>query len=559
MANNDERNRLQAEALHDLCYKNRVILNWGTGVGKSKVAADAFDKILARNPDSRFLLVVQETAHKMNWKADIAKHLGEERMKEILSHTTIECYASLKNYRDSSWSLIVFDEAHHLRSEARMDILSTMSAARVLALSATINDQGDGEELLRTLDSTFGEFTVKTFDMTDAINSGILGRPDIHVVALKLNPAQQKSYDGYTARVDAAKERYKEKRREAGLIDPNEETPVTRDFHDRWMITAGNRKRYIGNLKTSMVAHLLDTKLKDKKLVCFCANVKQVEKLGGKDSINAEHTRKENLAVIEAFNNNETDRVFAVGMIQEGQNLNGIEAGLITQLDNKSRSFIQKLGRVMRSDNPLVYILFVPDTRDEEYLENALMDIDREFIHFDNCEPTAAFRTLESMASPAPSGEEVIPSTIIQYTLGDKGIFEPADSNGGLGKGVSSLRGEFVGIGRLPARNGCFWYEYKLFDRNTATMKVLTLHQKMSIGYAMQLSGCSAFKDVSLSVEPAENGFPTMQAYSSGRPLAWIKRKLPPKNGSDDSQRMVFIDSLVDEINNATGYSEDIF
>lgn len=554
MANNEERNRLQKDALHDLCYKNRVILNWGTGVGKSKVAADAFDQILRRIPGARFLLIVQESAHKMNWRDDITKHLGEERMKEVFTHLTVECYASLKNYRDTAWDLIVFDEAHHLRSELRMDILSTMTAKRVLALSATINDQGDGEDLLETLNSTFGEFVIKQYDMSDAIGSGILGKPEIHIVALKLNPWQQKSYDDLTKQVDQAKDRYKDKREAAGLEAGDPETVATQDFHDRWMFAANRRKRYLGNIKADTVSHLLDTQLKDKRLVCFCANVKQVEKIGGKDSINAEHTKKENLSVIEAFNSGATNRLFAVGMIQEGQNLNGIEAGVIAQLDGKARSFIQRLGRVMRSETPLIYILFVPDTRDEEYLENALADIDKEFISFDNCEPTPAFRRASGPAAPPAAAT---PSVIVNYTIGKDCLFEAVDAKGQLFSKINELSGQFVGIGRMMAKNGLFWYQYKLMSGET--MSILTVHQKMSISLLMQLVSCRDFGEVRISCGKGDGGYADTQVYAGNKAAAWAKRKLPPKDGQQNSARMIFLDSLVDEINNATGYSEDIF
>lgn len=558
MANNEIRTKLQSEALHDLCFKNRVILNWGTGVGKSKVAVDAFDRILARTPSARFLLVVQETAHKMNWKADITKHLGEQRTKEILKHTTVECYASLKNYRDTQWNLIVFDEAHHLRSEARLDILKSMSAARVLALSATINDQGDGEELLQTLTDTFGEFVVKRFDMIDAIDSGVLGEPEIHVVALKLNDWQQDSYDKLTASVDSAKERYKDKRQKENLESYDEETSVTKDFKDRWMYAAMRRKRYLGNIKASLVTHILDTKLRGKRLVCFCANVKQVEKIGGKDSINGEHTKKENLSVIENFNNDLTDRLFAVGMIQEGQNLNGIEAGVIAQLDGKSRSFIQRLGRVMRSDKPLIYIIFVPDTRDEEYLENALADFDPAsgFVHFDNCEPTPRFRT----AAPSPAATEGVhlPSVHVRWTLDKEGVFKAADAKGEIFSSTPSLEGQFVGIGRTMGRNGYFWYQFKFIDKYSDTLNLLEVHQKMSIGIVMQLASVKRPASVRFTAV-CENGFPGVQVFSNDKPLQWVKRRLPAKQGTDDRERMQFIDSVVDEINASSGYSEDIF
>ena len=67
-------------------------------------------------------------------------------------------------------------------------------------------------------------------------------------------------------------------------------------------------------------------------------------------------------------------------MLQEGVNLTDIEVGVIIQLDGEERSFIQRFGRTLRSDSPVQYIIYYKGTRDEEYLNNALENIDKKYI-----------------------------------------------------------------------------------------------------------------------------------------------------------------------------------
>ena len=67
-------------------------------------------------------------------------------------------------------------------------------------------------------------------------------------------------------------------------------------------------------------------------------------------------------------------------MLQEGQNLTNIQAGIIVQLDGEERGFIQKFGRSLRATDPIQYILYYRGTRDEEYLQKALEGIDKEYI-----------------------------------------------------------------------------------------------------------------------------------------------------------------------------------
>ena len=64
------------------------------------------------------------------------------------------------------------------------------------------------------------------------------------------------------------------------------------------------------------------------------------------------------ILIIKNINN-----IFAVGMLQEGQNLVNIEAGIIIQLDGKERSFIQKFGRSLRAEDPVQYIFYYKNTK----------------------------------------------------------------------------------------------------------------------------------------------------------------------------------------------------
>ena len=67
-------------------------------------------------------------------------------------------------------------------------------------------------------------------------------------------------------------------------------------------------------------------------------------------------------------------------MLQEGQNLNDIKAGVIIQLDGKERAFIQKFGRILRSDSPQQFIFYYKNTKDVDYLNNIIEDIDSNYI-----------------------------------------------------------------------------------------------------------------------------------------------------------------------------------
>ena len=60
---------LQNKAVSLIQDNNRVALQWGTGIGKSKVAIDAIKLI----KPLKVLLIVAETAHKNNWIEEFNK------------------------------------------------------------------------------------------------------------------------------------------------------------------------------------------------------------------------------------------------------------------------------------------------------------------------------------------------------------------------------------------------------------------------------------------------------------------------------------------------------
>ena len=145
----------------------------------------------------------------------------------------------------------------------------------------------------------------------------------------------------------------------------------------KWLQAGNKRKILLGEAKKDAVKVLLD-KLEDKRYICFCTNIKQAEELGGNEAVHSKNSKS--FDVLDSFNNKEIDHLFAIKMLQEGQNLVDIQAGIIIQLDGEERTFVQRFGRSMRADSPIQFIFYYVGTRDEEYLNNALQDIDKQYI-----------------------------------------------------------------------------------------------------------------------------------------------------------------------------------
>jgi superfamily II DNA or RNA helicase len=438
---NAKRTQLQRDAVTALLRDRRVMVNWGTGVGKSRVAIEAAD-VLFKGGALRILLLVDQSLHKENWEKEFKECKGEEYGRYLYDSLTVECYASLPTLADTSWDLIIADEAHHLRSENRCSILSTMKAERFLGLTATISCRGDGDQLIRTINETFGKMKTLEFGVQDAIDNYILGVPDIHVHVLPLDevtanhsitigwgptekrkdieclyserfaytnkelyPAlnltmqcnAQEAYDYWNRQYEKLDKQYKEARKEAELGEGEKDDKRTQWIFNRRQQAALQRKNIIGRSKTRFATWLI-RHLGDKKLICFCNDVDQACELGGEHVIFS--GRSENLERIEkytgapaelfkkqdevvaAFNKNEIRSIFAVNMLIEGQNLAGIQTGIAIQLAGKDRKFVQQLGRAMRAKDPEQHIIVIDGTRDVDYLETALSVINNNYVTF---------------------------------------------------------------------------------------------------------------------------------------------------------------------------------
>ena len=413
------RDELQKQAVQAVLDDKFVMVNWGTGVGKSRVAIDAIDRLFRAGAQD-ILLLVDQGIHKTNWRNEFIEAKGPEHGAFLYDSITVECYASLPKYTGTAWDLVIADEAHHLRSEDRVAMLASLKAKRMVCLSATISCKGDAEALLKTL-SCFGDFKSFDFGLQDAIDNEILPEPTVHIHVLPLKElgarhliveewgakARRRTYDtdydhyrdflnkdlypAATLNIDctaAQAYEYYEKQQELRskqYKDLKNKAEAGDDVPAAQLETAKNRmvrygllrKNLLGTSKTQFMTWLLK-KLEGKRYICFCSDVDQAWMLGGDNVICNEV--KDCDAIINSFNEGERNSLFAVNMGKEGQNLSGIEACVVVQLMGKDRHFIQEMGRAMRAKDPQQHIVVVDGTKDIEYLRDSISSINPRYI-----------------------------------------------------------------------------------------------------------------------------------------------------------------------------------
>ena len=390
------RDIVQKEAKELLLKYNNVLLRWATGVGKSL----AFIKMQESINPKKVYIVVAERAHIDNWKKDYIKH-GKE---SLLANVEIFCYASLKKYVNTNADMICLDEGHHALSLKRMEALQSIQTNKIILLSATLNKN---HQLL--LNSTLGQFHEHTVSLKQAISNNILPKPTINLVPLIL-PEDSVTTTVFTRGKSTKrktincnyKDRYtyinnKDTYPDLHLIitcthrEKNTYLEGMIEFYKRryfstkkeffktkWLLLGSERKRFLSEAKTNTINQLIN-KITDKRFICFSGSIEQATILS--NNTNVIHSKvKNSLDIINSFNEGNISHLFVVEMLKEGQNLNNIEIGIISQLDGDSGAFIQKVGRVMRAENPVIFIFYYKNTRDEDYLNNVLQEVDKDHI-----------------------------------------------------------------------------------------------------------------------------------------------------------------------------------
>jgi len=391
---------IQSESISLISTNDRLLLSWATGCGKSY----AFIKIQEYLKAKITWIVVAEIAHIKNWEDEYKKH-GKE---ELLKKTKIFCYASLKNNVNDNIDLLCLDEGHHAASEIRLDYLSTIKANKIVLLTATL-----GVENKYYIEGIYGKFKEFKISLKQAILWGILPKPRIFLIPLTLEKVirdciVEESWGKVKDRVTiycnyGDRWQYLTHKKDTY---PNVKlviscTQYEKNFHlnaqfiyyknlymrtrqefakVKWMLIGSERKRFLADSKTNKVKPFIKL-LKKKRFICFCGSIVQAELLGKKNAIHSKMKDSTPAEVIDNFDKRKINSIFAVGMLQEGQNLSGIEAGVIIQLDGVERPFTQKSGRTLRADEPILLVFYYKDTRDEEYMQNIIKDIDPEYIN----------------------------------------------------------------------------------------------------------------------------------------------------------------------------------
>lgn len=359
-----------------------IVINLGTGTGKSKVA---IEKTVQKKCEHILVVCPRLSLCKINWPNEFKKW-GHE---DLLSKTTLCCYRSLYKYVDQQWDIIIFDEAHHLTDNC-LAVLKEMHTKSALFLSATIK-----REIKYMLKGFYPNLQEYFVGMRKTIDEGILPDPKVFLVPMELgivqttasivvNPnAKERDPHKYTATLGNY---WRCKRTGRRCVLTGTQSACYRVFSGLWdfYVRKGIDRKQVGGAilkwcakqKNSIVRRILK-KLETERTLTFCCDIEQTEALGP-NSINSKDKR--GLEVLEKFNLGEVNHIQACNMLDEGINLADCRVGIFANINSSERLIIQRTGRILRHSDPIIIIPFFKNTREEELVTKMLANYNPELI-----------------------------------------------------------------------------------------------------------------------------------------------------------------------------------
>lgn len=380
------RDEIQLNAVKAIKDNKHVLIEFGTGLGKSKVALDASSGKIT-------LLVYKQTPHLKNWLDEINKWNIDS------SKFYFTTYNSLHKHTDTKFDVVILDEAHAI-TDKRLQVLKQIDYDKGIYLSATVPYEK------KLLLSQLGKYKLIKFSLQDAIDSEMLPEPKIFIheyhlddknvtqlyervrkadkQVLTINYAERFNYlsrKGVGLRIQCTEKQYYEllcndidfwKQKYFQLKAQNDYKfgGVARNL---WLNKASQRKQWTNNLKTNKAIQILNTF--NNRVIVFSSTIEQCNLLAEdykKDYPRVHSKMKDNQSVVDAFNNGYIDRLYNCSILNEGMNLKQLDACLITGIDGKELSTVQRIGRSMRSQEPEIHIIKAVGTKDGENVDKIL-------------------------------------------------------------------------------------------------------------------------------------------------------------------------------------------
>lgn len=396
--NNESRTLRQKEGVQKwVDNKLKGTLVYPTGTGKTYTAIMALQRVIAKNPQAKVLIVVPTDPLKLQWIEQLASFNLLDNCTIVIINTAIKNTYSVH--------VLVIDECHRAAATTFSKIFQCVKYKAILCLTATL-ERLDGKHSIITKYAPI----VDKIELSDAIQNGWVSNYREYLVLLEVDLTEylqynQQFYDHFTffnndfsAAMKCCTDSFY-RRMYAKEHGESEKTVIIHAMGFNRALQA--RKKFINNHpKKIEIANLILEHRQDRKAITFSNTITMAEKIKYGKAYSGKDTKKKGRITIEEFKAQSTGVLNSSQKLNEGFDDPNVSLAVILGFDSNKGKKQQRIGRVIRkTDNKVVEVfsLVLKGTVEETWFTNSADDYitisEENLIHLLNGEE---FRTKQN-------------------------------------------------------------------------------------------------------------------------------------------------------------------
>tara|TARA_Y100000996_G_scaffold414725_1_gene406547 strand:- start:5338 stop:6501 length:1164 start_codon:yes stop_codon:yes gene_type:complete len=352
-------------AWHTAGYRGSIIA--GTGFGKSRCGVLAVAHSIK---DGGKGLVLVPTNQLQDQFAEEFKKWGHE---SLLDRVDILCYQSAHKLEGERYDIVVCDEVHLGLSPVYRQFFYNNHYDRVLAMTATLPEDDEYRDLLSRMAPT-----VYHISLDECVDKGLVAPYDIYCIPVDMTEDERVAYR-------RANQSFVHNKYLLGGYDAfNEANRILKG-------APGDKKAAVQffnaiRRRKSIVQHAVNKieltkdlvgEHSSQKILCFAGTIEFTNTIAAAvdgDTYHSKMPKKKRQEALDRFAETDDAILCTVKALNQGFDAPDVEIGIIAGLESKALPMIQRLGRLIRykrGKRGRVYILYVKDSQEQKWMEQA--------------------------------------------------------------------------------------------------------------------------------------------------------------------------------------------
>jgi superfamily II DNA or RNA helicase len=326
-------------------------------------------------------------------KEKVGVYFGERKEKKEIMICTY--HSVLRNpllVRRSN--MVIFDEVHLIRDTSKsfikiFDIVIEDSKKAILGLTATLDEKDfKNSTILAILPP------VKRYSIEKAVKDKRLAKPIVIPIKVSLTESEINEYNVYSAKIKNISNRFK-RYDASSMTDLLKKGGFASGMAKAWFANIRKRKLLLSYAddKLYAAANIIQNKFPDEKIMVFSETIESIEKLGdilkerGVESkiIDAKVKAIDRQRILNSWGTT-FNVLLSVHTLEIGYDVPQVRIEIILATTSNINQIVQRIGRVLRKyegkNIALIYVVYVPDTKDDHVIEvvNKAITVENEGI-----------------------------------------------------------------------------------------------------------------------------------------------------------------------------------